>query len=280
MSDYDPESELSRLSRSSPMTCGVRVSEDLWRVLTKSQALSERSEGAFDVTVGPLSKLWRRARRQRKRPSPERLEAARAAVGYRHLRLDPRRRAVQLVRPNMRLDLGGIAKGYAADEALAALRRMGLPRALINAGGDIAAGDPPPGRTMWKIGVAPLERDAAPSHHIGVANGAVATSGDAWQFVEINGARYSHIIDPRTGEGLTTLSSVTVVAPDCATADSLASAVSVLGPDEGLALVEETPCAAALFVAAAREGFRVHESRRLGRFLWRSQAAGAGASQP
>ena len=180
MSDYDPESELSRLSQSDPMACGTPVSEDLWRVLTTAQSLSERTKGAFDVTVGPLSKLWRRARRQRKPPSPRRLEAARAAVGYRHLRLGPDRRTVQLLRPDMRLDLGGIAKGYAVDGALTALRNLGLRRALVDGGGDIAAGDPPPGREGWKIAVSSLDPTAPPTQFLRIANAAVATSGDAF----------------------------------------------------------------------------------------------------
>jgi thiamine biosynthesis lipoprotein len=209
MSDYDPDSELSRLSSKSPMTCGVAVSEDLWRVLEASQSLSLKSNGAFDVTVGPLTKLWRRARRQKEPPSPSRLATARAAVGYQHLRLDPDRHTLQLMRPGMRLDLGAIAKGYATDEALAVLRRLGLPRALVNASGGISAGAPPPGRDGWRVAVAPLEPDAPPSQFLRVVNGAVATSGDTWQFVEIDGKRYSHIIDPRTGWGLTTHSSVT-----------------------------------------------------------------------
>jgi thiamine biosynthesis lipoprotein len=172
------------------------------------------------------------------------------------------------MRPGMRLDLGAIAKGYATDEALAVLRRLGLPRALVNASGGISAGAPPPGRDGWRVAVAPLEPDAPPSQFLRVVNGAVATSGDTWQFVEIDGKRYSHIIDPRTGWGLTTHSSVTVLAPDGMTADGLATAVSVLGPQEGLALVEQTPGVAALIVLAGQNGRRVYESRRLADFRW------------
>jgi FAD:protein FMN transferase len=240
MSDYNSNSELSKLSRTAPTNSPVAISEDLFRVLAASDALSRKSEGAFDVTVGPLTKLWRRARRKHEYPAEGLLDAARRATGYRNLKLDPRSRSVELLVPRMRLDLGGIAKGYAADEALEAMSRLGITHAIVNAGGDIVAGDAPPEEEGWRIGVASLEQDAPPSQFLCISNGAVATSGDIWQFVEIDGVRYSHILDPRTGLGLTNRSSVTIVAPTGIAADSLASAVSVLGPDAGMKLIERT----------------------------------------
>jgi thiamine biosynthesis lipoprotein len=144
---------------------------------------------------------------------------------------------------------GAIAKGYAADEALAVLIERGLPRALVAASGDMAVGDPPPGEEGWRIEVARLDVPDAPAPPILLLkNCGVATSGDVYQHLEINGVRYSHIIDPRTGLGLTDHSLVTIVAPDCISADSLATAVSVLGPGEGQRLIEETPNAAARIV--------------------------------
>ncbi len=262
LSDYDPESELRRLGSASAEGKAVTVSEDLWRVLSQAQALSRRSGGAFDATVGPVVRLWRRARRQRHLPSPERLQPARELVGYRLVRLDSRRRAVELLKPGMRLDLGGIAKGYAVDEALAVLQKRGLSRALIDAGGDIALGDPPPGKRGWRIGIARLEADGPPSRIVLLSRAAIATSGDTWQYVEIGGRRYSHIVDPRTGLGLTDHSSVTVVAPKGIVADGLASAVSVLGPQQGLKLIENTPGAAALIVRAPQGKVETHESSR------------------
>jgi thiamine biosynthesis lipoprotein len=262
LSDYDPESELRRLCDSSGEGEAVGVGKELWHVLTRAQDLSQRSDGAFDVTVGPVVRLWRRARRRHEMPSAERLQAARELVGYGLVRLDPERRAVELAKPGMRLDLGGIAKGYAADEALAVLREHGVGRALVDAGGDIRLGDPPPGRRGWLIGVAPLERDARPSRYLWLSGVAIATSGDTWQYVKIGGRRYSHLVDPRTGLGLTDHSSVTVIAADCITADSLASAASVLGPKRGLKLIDDTPGAAALIVRAPEGTVEVHESCR------------------
>ena len=261
-SDYDPQSELRRLCATSGRGDTVPVSEDLWRVLAHAQDLSGRSDGAFDVTVGPVVRLWRRARRRRQLPSPERLRPARELVGYRFVRLDPPNQAVELLKPGMRLDLGGIAKGYAVDEALKVLRESGIDRALVDAGGDIALGDPPPDRPGWRIGIARLEADGAPGRVLLFSRVAVATSGDTWQYVEIGGRRYSHIVDPRTGLGLTDHSSVTVVAPDGMTADGLASAVSVLGPEKGLKLIENTPDAAALIIRAPEGKVETYQSSR------------------
>jgi thiamine biosynthesis lipoprotein len=190
------------------------------------------------------------------------LQAALAAVGYQHLRLNAEERTAELVKSNMRLDLGGIAKGFAGDEALTAMAKLGVTRALVNGGGGLSLGEAPPGENGWKVGVAPLGADAEPSRVLLLANCGIATSGDAWQYVEIGGVRYSHIVDPRTGLGLTTRSSVTVVAPSGTVADGLATAASVLGPEKGLKLIEETPGAAALFVWLENDNVKTVETNR------------------
>ena len=181
MSDYDADSELSRLSRTSGQGLDVALSDDLWLVLLRAQTLAERSGGAFDVTVGPCVNLWRKARRELKMPDPVRLEQARAAVGYKHVRLDPKRHTVRLLVPDMRLDLGGIAKGYAVDEALKVLSRLGINRALVAGGGDMAVGDPPPGRAGWRIELAPLDAtNAPPARFVSLSHTAIATSGTSF----------------------------------------------------------------------------------------------------
>lgn len=246
LSDYKPESVVSQLSAASPTQRSVDT--DVFAVLERAQHFSRLTDGAFDVTVGPLTKLWRRARRRNQLPDPLLLADARQAVGYAFLKLTSETRTVELSRPHMRLDLGGIAKGYAADEAVATLRSLGVTRVLVNAGGDIVAGDPPPGHPGWRVGVAPLDASKPPSQILLVRNAAVATSGDAWQFVELNGTRYSHIIDPKTGLGLTDRSSVTVIARDGTTADALASALSVMGVARGLPLIDALPDVEAIMV--------------------------------
>ncbi|HEV3020820.1 MAG TPA: FAD:protein FMN transferase, partial [Pirellulales bacterium] len=237
MSDYRPASELMQLCKKAGGP-PVPVSADLFDILARSQEIARLSGGAFDVTVGPVVRLWRRARRTRRLPDPDELARARARVGYDKIRLDAKQRTVQLTLEGMLLDLGAIAKGYAAEAALEVLRRYGITRALVAASGDIAAGDPPPGARGWKVGIAPLEPGAQPSRYVLLNHAAVSTAGDTEQYVEINGKRYSHIVDPQTGMGLTRRSSATVVAHDGTTSDGLDTAVSVLGARKGLALVE------------------------------------------
>jgi len=249
LSDYDPDSELRRLCRLAAPSRPQKVSSELWYVLSRSQQLSRETDGAFDVTVGPIVKLWRKARRKKRLPDAPSLMAARDLVGFGHVKLDTETQSVSLERRQMLLDLGGIAKGYAGDEALSVLRRHGITRALVDGSGDIVIGDPPPDKPGWRIAVEPLVRKGSPPlRYLILKNIAVATSGDAYQSVTIDGVRYSHIVDPKTGLGLTERSSVTVIAADGITADSLASAVSVLGQEKGIAFVDQTNGAAALVV--------------------------------
>jgi thiamine biosynthesis lipoprotein len=196
-------------------------------------------------------------------PDPARLEAARAAVGYQHLRLDPDRRTAELRRPKMRLDLGGIAKGYALDEALKTIEDYGVSRALVTGGGDMVAGEAPPGRAGWLIEMAPLGgTNAPPARSVLLRRRALATSGDLFQRFEFGGRRYSHIVDPHTGIGLTDHSLVTVMARDGMTADALSTAVSVLGPDAGLRLVERERGAAVHIVRQPGADVEERTSRR------------------
>lgn len=231
MSDYDPDSELMVLCRSAIPGQPSPVSDDLMQVLSAAQDLSQKTDGAFDITVGPVVKLWRIARRRKELPDAERLSTAKQLVGYEFVQLNREQKAVTLMRAGLQLDLGAIAKGFAADEAVKAMQRCGVSRVLVDAGGDIVAGDPPPDRDHWIIEVEKLRsRDDPdkPLPKLAIANCAVATSGDAYQYLEINGKRYSHIIDPKTGLGLTTPSTVTVIAKTGMQADALASAISVL----------------------------------------------------
>jgi thiamine biosynthesis lipoprotein len=266
LSDYQPESELMRLCDKAGGP-PVPVSQDLFDVLERSLQMYERSEGAFDVTIGPVVRLWRRARRERKLPDPELLAKARALVGSDKMRLDPRARTVQLLKPGMKLDLGAIAKGYASQEAVKVLKAQGISRVLVAGSGDIVVGDPPPGLDGWTIGIAPLDSpDAPPSRFLRLKNAAVSTSGDSSRFVEIVGQRYSHIIDPKTGLGMLEHASVTAVAPDGATADALDTTVYILGPEKGLALVESLGTAAYI-VRAEGSKTQVFESQRIKDYL-------------
>ncbi len=241
-SDYEDESELSRLSRTSGSGQKIAVSPPLWAVLERAMKLSELSGGAFDVTCGPLTSVWRRARRKSELPPAELAAEMRERCGWRRLRMDPETKTVELLTPQMRIDLGSLAKGYAVDAALRTLRESGHPIALVAGGGDMAAGDPPPGRKGWRVDVAPLDAEGgAPKPAtvtIEFANRGIATSGDMFQRLEINGRRYSHILDMRTAQPLTDHTLVTVVGPDCFTA-SLSTTLCILGPIAGKAVASE-----------------------------------------
>jgi thiamine biosynthesis lipoprotein len=250
LSDYRSDSELMRACREA-VRQPVVLSDDVFRVLAIGQDLSRRSEGAFDMTVGALTHLWRRARREAELPPRAEIEAARAASGYRLVHLDPAAKTVRIDREGVRIDAGGIAKGYAADRALDVLRDAGLPRAMVVAGGDIAAGEAPPDAAGWRVAIAPLDPvagDAGTGEPVLLHHAGVSTSGDAEQWVEVGGTRYSHILDPRTGRPLTTRMSVTVIAPDATTSDMLATTVAVLGGKKGLALAESYGASAAMTV--------------------------------
>lgn len=229
MSDYRADSELNLLCQRA-VGRWVKVSPELFYVLWRAQKLARQTDGAFDVTVGPLVRLWREARRTGKLPDTATLRDAKARSGYRLMELSLPRRAVRLKAARMQLDLGAIAKGYACDCALRELRKHGITRALIQMGGEIVAGDAPPNALGWKIDL------QTPPEVLFLKNAALATSGSTEQYVEIDGVRYAHLIDPRTGLGLTKLILARVRAPDGITADSLATAAAVLGEPDAMRL--------------------------------------------
>jgi len=232
LSDYKKDSELNRLVRAGGPGKTLTVSEDLFAVLRLSETYSELSEGAFDITVGPLTWLWRKARRLGRLPSDAERKAALLRVGQDKVHLLPAKRAVRLDRADMALDLGGIAKGYAVDRALDVLRAHGLPRALVDGSGDIAVGEAPPNQPGWIIAVSPTGE--LETRSFVMRRGAIATSGDSYGRVVIDGKRYSHIVDPHTGFGLVDSAAVTVLAHDCTQADALATVVSLLGAEKGI----------------------------------------------
>jgi FAD:protein FMN transferase len=217
LSDYKPDSELSRVCDSA-----ATLSPELSTVVQHAQRLAQQTGGAFDITSGPLTRLWREARSQRRLPAPALIREALRSTGYRKLQISDEGRHVRCLAPGMQLDAGGIAKGYAADEALKSLARIGIGSALVAVSGDVATSGPPPGRTGWSVRVQ--------NEILSLANAAVSTSGDEFQFMEIDGVRYSHILDPRTGMPVRNGPTVSVIARSGIEADSLATALSVTGP--------------------------------------------------
>ncbi len=265
-SDYRSDSEVLKLSAKSPTPAPISVSDDLWNVLKHADAVNQASSGAFDVTLGPLTKEWRRFRR-RGSLDPARIEQARTSIGARHMTLDADKQAVGLAAKDMRIDLGGIAKGYAIDEALKVLTQHGITRALVDAGGDIAVTEAPRGEAGWRVGIAGLDPKQPPLLVAHLSKCAVATSGDAFQFLEHDGKRYSHILDPRTGYGVDHRGTVTVFAETATEADAWASAISVLGPEETPTALKEQPGIAAWMEVLVDEKPITWASPNLGSWL-------------
>lgn len=254
LSDYRPDSELNRLP-SDAVNRPVRVSDDLFAVLDASQKLARLTDGAFDVTQGPVIRLWREGRRHGRAPDPGALAEAAARGGFRKLHLDARNRTAMVDMPGMSLDVGAIGKGYAASEAVATLTRSGVRSALVAISGDLAFSEAPPDRRGWQVGVDSIGT-------LELTNAAVSTAGSREQHLDLGGRRYSHIIDPSSGMGVVADLTVTVVARHGIDADGLDTAASVLGIERGLALIDSYPDAAGVVVQRQGAETRVVTSMR------------------
>ena len=231
-SDWRSGSELSHLGQGA-VGKWQPVSDPLWQVLVLALEVAAATDGRFDPTIGPLTRLWRDARARGEPPSETAAAAARQLVDWRAVELDSARHAVRLARAGMGFDLGAVAKGWILDAALREMARHGVESALIEAGGDIVMGESPPGRIGWRI----IARRGTTDTILELSNAAVASSGSEFQFiVGPDGVRRSHVLDATTGEGLTDGSTITVVARSAALADALATAISLVQPVERPAL--------------------------------------------
>jgi thiamine biosynthesis lipoprotein len=238
LSDYNSASETRKLEQAAVGT-PIKVSSDLVIAMARAKKLSAMTLGAFDVTCGPLTRLWRNAFIAGAPPSQDEIESAAGRVGWSFVGVDERHSELTFEWPGMALDFGAIGKGLAADAALEVLVNLDCPHALVDVGGDLAVGLAPPGTAGWVVGIA--FDTGQVQEKVVVSQCGLATSGSAEQHLDHLGVRYSHILDPRTGNALTRTYAVTVQAADAATADAIASAVSVLGPVIGPQLVETWP---------------------------------------
>ncbi len=236
MSNYRDDSELSHINQGAAHEA-VTASDPMLSVLTAARLVSERSHGAFDVTVGPLVALWGFHDRRPHLPTDAELAAVRPLVDYRNVVLDAAHHAVRFSRDGVAMDLGGIAKGFAVEIAADVLRRHGLS-GLVDAGGNERLLGTPPGKTTWSVGVNnPDARDQL----LGVietGETSVSTSAAYSNFVTIDGRAYGHILDPRTMRPATASLSATVLSRDGTLADAVSTAAFVLGPAAGLALID------------------------------------------
>lgn len=260
LSDYRDSSEINRLSATSGQGRFIPVSAPLFSIIQHAQSAALSSQGSYDITIGPVVQLWRKARKTKVFPDADSLKIALARTGYRYLHLDTLTRSVWLEKPGMKLDVGGLGKGFVAQAVLDLLRESGYPCAMVNAGGKIVVGESPPGKAGWVIGInAPGEKEKIMPMFLSLANFSVATSGDIYQYVEFDGKRYSHIVDPKTGIGLTRRRNVTALAADGTTADWLATACSILPLRKSFRMIRRFP-GAALFVSESKNGKIIQKS--------------------
>lgn len=258
LSNYDSNSEISKLC-SAPVGNWTKLSDDLGLVLAHSQRWHQLSDGKFDITVGPLTQLWRTSRKRKQLPSQTEIANAKLDCGWKSVRFDPgdsniddvtKTRRISLLRAHTMLDLSGLAVGYIVDAAFEKMITAGARHILLNAGGDIRVGDAPPGSDGWKITIAGLGKGSPPLAMLRLQNCAVTTSGDLSQYVEIDGRRYSHFIDPETGDPVERRQSVTVIAATTLDADAGATAFAVLGMKRASELFKSLPLQEAILVEA------------------------------
>jgi thiamine biosynthesis lipoprotein len=247
MSHYKADSPLSAINRDAASQ-PVRPPPELFDFIAESLRYSRLSQGAFDITVGPLMKAWGFFRGDGRVPSPGQLAAARQLVGARHVRLDPAAGTVAFDAPGVELDLGGIAKGYAVDRAVSILRARGVTSALVSAGGSTVYGlGAPPGREGWEVEVQdPLDVRRSATV-VRLRDRAVSIAGRSEKWFEVDGVRYAHIMDPRAGGPVQGMLTVAVLSDSGTAGDALDDALFVLGPAASGALLKAVPGTAALF---------------------------------
>jgi thiamine biosynthesis lipoprotein len=246
MSHYKPESQLSRINRGAAADA-VPVDRELADLIVRALEFSELSGGAFDITYASVGYLY--DYREHRHPTEAEIAAALPAINWRHVVVDRQASTVRFLKPGMRIDLGGIAKGYAVDRCIGLLRERGITSASVSAGGDSRLLGDRRGRP-WIVGIRhPDDRERVIAR-IPLEDAAISTSGDYERYFDEDGVRYHHIINPRTGRSAEGVRSVTVIGPDATLTEGLTKSVFILGPERGLALVEAQPDADAVVVAS------------------------------
>ncbi len=273
MSTYRDYTELSLVNEQA-YGAPVHVSTETMEVLQRAIAISKLTDGTFDVTIGPLLDVWKHAADTNTMPTQQMIDEAKTKVGWQHLRLDPNAMTVQFEVPGMKLDVGGIAKGYAIDKSIEILQSAGALGGMVDIGGDLRCfGKAPYGHKAWQIAVQDpnvAPDDMSPDKYLAVLtlhDQAVATSGHYRRFALIDGHKISHIITPQTGSGQYQSDSTTIIASDATTADGLATAVSILAPKKGLDLVNRLDGIEALIIVETPHGPELIQSTGMGAFL-------------
>ena len=265
MSNYRTDSELSHVNRDAARG-PVVVSEPLLRVIEAGQRVSAASQGAFDMSVGPLVRVWGFHDKTPHIPTSTELNAVRPLVDYRGIVIDAPNHTIRFTRDGMEIDLGGIAKGFAVEVAANVLRAHGLT-GFIDAGGNQYMIGTPPGKTSWTVGVKNPDVADRLIGVIDVKGGSVSTSADSSNFLVAGGRTYGHLLDPRTLQPSIASLSATIVSGDGTLADAMSKAAFILGPTQGIALIDATPGMAGVIAYRRSDGsVGIAASRRV---AWR-----------
>lgn len=250
ISSWMPSSQTSEVNRNAGIK-KVTVQEELFSLIQRAQAISALTEGAFDISYAAIDPLWKFDGKEKQMPSPMELAASVEKIGFNRVQLDAQNQTVYLPVRGMKIGFGAIGKGYAADRVKTLLQQAGVQSGLVNASGDISAWGRQPDNTPWQIGlVNPLKKNKVFAW-FPIEENAVVTSGDYEKFVTIDGHRYGHIINPKTGIPSKGVISTTVFAPKAELADALATALFVLGTENGLHLANQLPEVEAMIIDAS-----------------------------
>lgn len=269
-SDYTVTSEVGRLA-SMPVVKDQKVSDELFEMIRLSKIAWQRSGRSFDVTIGALTQLWRKAKKENRFPTEEEIKSAKQTTGFKNASYNIFEKTISFKTPGLRLDFGGIVPGYVAQKVLDHLKTKNIDIALVDASGDIVMSEPPPGKEGWLVAInLPESENEVWDKKLELKNFAVSTSGDVYRYTVHNGKKFSHIIDPKTGYGVTSQRNVTVIAKHGAEADWLATACSILPVKKALRLAKERH-AALLIATLDDDKIITYKSKNFDRFFEKKQ---------
>jgi len=270
-SDYRSESEVGRLALQKNLI-DIKISDELFSMIVRSKDVWERSDKTFDITIGALTQLWRKAKKENRFPSEAEIKAAKELTGFKNLIINESSKTISFKKPGIRLDFGGIVPGYVAQRVIEFLKTKNINSALVDASGDIVVSDSPPGKDGWTIGVnLPESENELWDKKLELNNCAVSTSGDVYRYTIHNGIKYSHIIDPKRGYGVTSQRNVTVITKYGADADWLATACSILPIKKALKLAKKEH-AAILIATMNGEKIITYKSKSFDKYFQKKQS--------
>ena len=269
-SDYSSESEVGKLALQTNQT-DIKVSGELFSMIIRSEDAWKRSGKTFDITIGALTQVWRKAKKENRFPSEAEIEAAKGLSGFKNIIINERSKTISFKKPGIRFDFGGIVPGYVAQRVMDFLKTKNVNIALVDASGDIVMSDAPPGKDGWTIGInLPENENEILDKKLELKNFAVSTSGDVYRYTIHNGIKYSHIIDPRTGYGVTSQRNITVITKYGTDADWLATACSILPIKNALSLAKKEH-AAILIATMNGEKIVTHKSKSFDKYFQKKQ---------